>query len=69
MWPTLDKKIVWACLLNIDLFKGIIEIIWEYTDTMVDDNNWIEGEVEVRAHYVDDIPQNYTVSITFYFIK
>ena len=51
------------------MFKGIIEIIWEYTDTMVDDNNWIEGEVEVRAHYVDDIPQNYTVSVTFYFIK
>ena len=47
------------------MFKGIIELIWEYTDTMVDDNNWIEGEVEVRAHYVDDIPQNYTVRIPF----
>ena len=38
-------------------------MVWEYTDTMVDDNNWLEGQVEVRANYYDDVPQNYTVSL------
>ena len=38
-------------------------MVWEYTDTMVENDNWLEGQVEIRAHAVDDIPQNYTVLI------
>ena len=37
-------------------------MLWLYTDTEVANDEWLEGQVGVRAHRHDDILQNYTVS-------
>ena len=42
-------------------FAGDIVVLWMYTDTQVENDEWLEGQVEVRAHRHDEIVQNYTV--------
>ena len=39
-----------------------IDILWVFTSEMATGNDWFQGSVEVRAHYYQDVPQNYTVS-------
>ena len=41
---------------------GDITTVWEYTSDQVDTDEWLEGQLEVRAHHFEDLPQNYTVS-------
>ena len=41
---------------------GDIEMLWMYTSEQVSSDEWLEGQFEVRAHYYQDAPQNYTVS-------
>ena len=45
---------------------GDIEILWEYTSEKVNNDEWLKGQVEVRAHLYQEKPQNYTVSIVIY---
>ena len=55
---------------DLETQAGAIKIIWQYSSADVNDDNWIEGQVEVRADYAlgppehgeERIPQNYTVS-------
>ena len=41
---------------------GRIEEMWFYTSEQVTNSEWFTASFEARAHYLDDIPQNYTVS-------
>ena len=41
---------------------GRIEEMWFYTSEQVTNSDWFTASFEARAHYLDDIPQNYTVS-------
>ena len=45
---------------------GDIQILWEYTSEQVNNDEWLKGQLEVRAQYYQDKPQNYTVSIVIY---
>ena len=47
---------------------GRIEEMWFLTSDQVNNSDWFTASFEARAHYLDDIPQNYTVS-TAYYIK
>ena len=38
-----------------------IDVLWVFTSEMAASNDWFLGRVEVRAHYYEDVPQNYTV--------
>ena len=38
-----------------------IELVWFYSSEQVSSDAWVNGSLEVRAHYHDDVPQNYTV--------
>ena len=40
-----------------------IDILWVFTSEMATGNDWFQGSVEVRAHYYQDVPQNYTVGL------
>lgn len=42
---------------------GQIELLWHYSSEQVKNEAWFVGRMEVRAHYVDDIPQNYSVNL------
>ena len=42
---------------------GDIQLVWEYTSEQVNIDEWLEGQLEVRAPYYQDKPHNYTVSI------
>ena len=39
-----------------------VELLWTVNSDAVTSDEWQEGRVAVRAHYVNDIVQNYTVS-------
>ena len=41
---------------------GEMDILWHYTSEQVKNDAWFTGRMEVRAHKVDEIPQNYSVS-------
>ena len=38
-----------------------MKLLWFYTSEMASDNDWFVGSVQVRAHYYEEVPQNYTV--------
>ena len=40
-----------------------IDLLWVFTSEMATSNDWFLGRVEVRAHYYQDVPQNYTVRL------
>ena len=41
---------------------GQVELLWTVNSDAVTSDEWQEGRVAVRAHYVNDVVQNYTVS-------
>ena len=45
---------------------GDIQTVWEYTSEQVNTDEWLEGQLEVRAPYYQDKPHNYTVSMLRY---
>ena len=47
---------------ELDADHGEIVELWSYTSEQVNNSDWFIGRVETRAHYHDEIPQNYTVS-------
>ena len=47
---------------ELDADHGKIVELWSYTREQVNSSEWFIGRVETRAHYHDDVPQNYTVS-------
>jgi hypothetical protein len=48
---------------DLEDIAGKIQLLWLYTDTMVEGDSWTRGQVSVRADTVQDIIQNYTVRI------
>jgi hypothetical protein len=46
---------------DLEDIAGKIQLLWLYTDTMVEGDSWTRGQVSVRADTVQDIIQNYTV--------
>ena len=40
---------------------GQVELLWTINSDAVESDEWQEGRVAVRAHYVNDVVQNYTV--------
>ena len=42
---------------------GRIEEMWFLSSEQVNNSEWFTASFEARAHYLDDIPQNYTVNI------
>ena len=45
-----------------------MKLLWFYTSEMASDNDWFVGSVQVRAHYYEEVPQNYTVKVLIFFI-
>ena len=43
-----------------------MKLLWFYTSEMASDNDWFVGSVEVRAHYYEEVPQNYTVKVLIF---
>lgn len=41
---------------------GQMELLWHYSSEQVKNEAWFVGRMEVRAHTVDDVPQNYSVN-------
>lgn len=55
---------------DLETHSGAIKTVWMYSNTQVTDNNWLEGQVEIRADVAppdfkskDEFIQNYTVSM------
>ena len=38
------------------------ELLWQLTSSSVESDGWAVGQVPVRAHMIDDVVQNYTVT-------
>ncbi len=50
---------------DLEAVAGRIQLLWLYTDTMVEGDSWTQGQVAVRADTVDDVVQNYTVNTPY----
>ena len=46
-----------------------MKLLWFYTSEMASDNDWFVGSVQVRAHYYEEVPQNYTVKQSLNFLS
>lgn len=46
---------------DLETVAGRIQLLWLYTDTMVEGDSWTRGQVAVRANTVQDVVQNYTL--------